>query len=219
MNNSILKSSLVIVAGFAFLSGNIQAQQNVIAEKDNTRPEITRNYSLPARNTSVTASRLSNGYNDIQWSSQVQQDTRRFVVEYTTDGINYQSAGEVQVSAQGAYQLRHSTFESSPMLYRIRAEELNGKSTTTQQVLLDGVENSAVKIYPTVITGNVVNVNAQFPVERIIVLSESGQQVYTQDVNGRSDYMAINIPSLGKGIYFMTFYGRGWKSTSKFIIP
>jgi hypothetical protein len=44
--------------------------------------------------------------------------------------------------------------------------------------------------------------------------------VYSQDVNGKSEYMAITLPSsLGKGIYLMQFSGQGWKTTGKFVIP
>jgi hypothetical protein len=44
------------------------------------------------------------GYNEIQWSAVAKEDTRRFIVEYSVDGINYQSAGELTPLA-GNYSL------------------------------------------------------------------------------------------------------------------
>ncbi len=211
-----LKKVFLVVA--ILYAAVLSAQQHVIANKDNTRPEITRLFNQPATLTSFNVIR-NNGYNEIQWTSRGDQQTRRFVVEYSTNGVYFQSAGEALVSPGGSYQLQHQTFEITPLLYRIRMEDLNGRNTYSPSVLLDGMELSPVTIYPTIITGNVVNVNSHFPVERIAVFSGAGQPVYTQDVNGKAEYMAITIPTLAKGVYWIHFSGRGWKTTTKFIIP
>jgi hypothetical protein len=104
------------------------------------------------------------------------------------------------------------------MLYRLRIEELNGKYQYSANVLLEGGDIPPVSIYPTIVTGNVLNVVAGFPVERITVISGSGERVYAQEVAGRSEYMTITLPSLAKGMYWISFDGRGWRSTTKFII-
>ena len=77
---------------------------------------------------------------------------------------------------------------------------------------------SPITIYPTIITGNTVNVNTSLAVERIVIYSGNGVQVFAKEMNGQRDFIPLVIPSLGKGIYWMTFYGNGWKTTSKFII-
>lgn len=193
------------------------SQQNIIANKDNTRPELTRQYnSPPARISAFTATKF-NGYNEIQWNVVLEQNTRKFIVEYSYDGINFQSAGEV-FSGKGLYELKHYTLDTRPLLYRIRIEELNSKFYYSDLALLDGLAISPVEVYPTVVTGNVVNVNAAFPVERINIASADGQQMFAKDLHGERDFIRINIPSLNKGLYLITFYGNGWKSTSKFMI-
>jgi hypothetical protein len=193
------------------------SQQNIIANKDNTRPEITRQYnSSPARISAFAAIKL-NGYNDIQWNAVSEQNTRKFIVEYSYDGINFQSAGEV-LAGNGLYELKHYTQDTRPLLYRVRIEELNGRFHYSDLALLDGIALLPVEIYPTVVTGNVMNVNAVFPVERINVISAEGQQMFAKDLNGEKDFFRVNIPSLNKGMYLITFYGNGWKTTSKFIV-
>ena len=62
------------------------------------------------------------GYNEIQWSAVAKEDTRRFIVEYSVDGINYQSAGELTPLA-GNYSLKHYTLDTRTFLYRIRMEK------------------------------------------------------------------------------------------------
>jgi hypothetical protein len=199
------------------LSVNSYAQQDVIANKNNTRPEITRPFNNPVGITYFSATR-QNGYNELQWSSNRENDTWQYVVEYSTDGIYYSSAGVVQAHT-GNYKLNHHTFENYAMLYRLRIEGKDGKHVYSRPIMLDGRTHSPVKIYPTIVTGNTVNVISELPIERITVTATDGQQVYIQDVGGKSNYIYVGIPSLGKGIYWMSFIGQGWTSTGKFIIP
>ena len=187
-------------------------------ERDNTRPETTAYTSSPAFVTSFTANHF-NAYNEIEWSVKYIQDTRKFVIQYSTDGVDYLSAGE-QLADKESYTLQHRTLDTRPMFYRIRSEQLNGKVFYSSPILLQGIPIAPVQIYPTVVTGSTVNMNASWPVERIVVTSTSGMQMLAKDINGQRDYMAVVLPtSVGKGMYYMTFYGQGWKSTEKFIIP
>ena len=63
-----------------------------------------------------------------------------------------------------------------------------------------------------------VNVQMYLPVERINVISTDGRQVMQKTVAGNAGFEQITIPSLSKGTYLMTFYGRGWQSTEKFMV-
>lgn len=193
------------------------AQQYVIANKDNTRPETRRQFEpLPARVFTFTANRF-NGYNEIQWNAAREQDTRRYIVEYSYDSYNFQSAGQV-IAINGVYDLKHYTSNTRPALYRVRIEDLTGKFYYSENVFLNGRDILPVTIYPTVVTGNIVNANTFFPVERISVVSVSGQEVFAKDMNGANEFLKINIPSLSKGWYVITFYGNGWKTASKFMV-
>jgi len=205
---------LFIINFCSFLS---YGQQYIIANKDNTRPEVTRNSSSPVAITSFTAAAF-NGYNEIQWSALSEQNSRKFIVEYSSDGINFQSAGHV-ISANGIYNLKHYTFDTRPLLYRIRIEELNSKFYYSDNIMLGGIDIEPVKIYPTIVTGSIINANAGFPIERITVTSTDGRQMFAKDMNGVKDFIPVAIPSLNKGMYLMTFYGNNWKSTTKFMIP
>jgi len=207
----------------AFISvSSLYGQQYVIADKDVTRPASNRETNSPAKFFSFTAVKYD-GYNEVEWSSLSEQDIRKYIVEYSWDGINFQSAGEAAASkgiyTNGIYQFKHYTQDSRPLLYRIRTEDLAGKFYYSPNILLDGIEVLPVKIYPAIITGNAVNIIAAFPVERITIFSTGGQQLFARDVNGERDYFSIDIPVLSKGMYWMAFYGRGWKSTAKFVIP
>jgi hypothetical protein len=207
---------IILVLLLTAMAGN--AQQHIISQKDNTRPEATAYTHEPSFITGFTATKW-NGYNEIRWSAAYQEDTKRFIIEYSTDGINFQSAGEMMASPKPDYVLQHRILDDRPMLYRIRSEQLNEKSFYSSSIVLQGVPVSPVIIYPTVITSNTVNVNASWPVERIIVTSSNGAQVMAKDINGQRDFMAISVPAaLTRGMYYMTFQGKGWKTTEKFLV-
>jgi hypothetical protein len=212
---SILKATAYVVTVLSVSC--VQGQQNIIADKDLTRPEINRNNHRSPAVVSISA-RMSNGYNDIQWTSVQEDATRKYIVEYSKNGIDFQTAGEVVANNRMVYTVRHSTFESGPLLYRLKMEDLDGRYTYSRYALLEGLTLSPVKIYPTIISGNAVNASAYFPVERVIVFNSSGQQVYAQDIGGRAELLNIPVPTLAKGMYWMVFYGRDWKTTEKFIV-
>ena len=135
-----LKAALILMTGCLLRVFPLYSQQHIIVNKDNTRPETTRHFKVHAKITSLKVVRF-NGYNEIQWGAFGEQDTRRFVVEYTTDGLNYQTAGEL-VPLAGSYQLKHYLTDTRPIIYRLRIEENDGSFYDTDVTLLDGVPGS-----------------------------------------------------------------------------
>jgi hypothetical protein len=146
-----------------------------------------------------------------------EESARRFIVEYSFDGINFQSAGPTS-SINGVYSLNHSSLDNRPMLYRIRVDDLGQRTYYSDNIFLDGVAVSPVKIYPTIVTGDVVNINASFPIERVTITAGDARQVFAKELNGVTDFIPLVIPSLNRGMYWITFYGNGWQHTQKFVI-
>jgi hypothetical protein len=219
-----MRKEILQKATFPFLTAmmllcsvRVHSQLNVIDQKDNTHPEINTNSAKPSFIAFFRAAR-ENGYNEIEWGAMSEQDTRKYIVEYSLNGIDYTSAGELS-AGQNSYHLKHDLKDERPTLYRVKAEQLTGKYFYSAAIFLRGIPTEPVKIYPTIITGNTVNVIADWPVEKISVYSASGAQVMIKEMGGKSESITVTLPSIAKGIYFMTFYGQGWKSTSKFIMP
>lgn len=210
-------ATLPLIAGLILIfAGNANSQQHIIANKDNTRPETTRQLYSPARIISFTATR-NNGYNDIRWTAMSEESARRFIVEYSFDGRDFQTAGPVS-GINGMYSFNHNNFDSRPMLYRIRIEDLGQRTYYSDNIYLDGIAIAPVKIYPTIVTGDVVNINAAFPIERVTIVSGDAKQVFAKELNGSTDFIPLVIPSLNRGMYWITFYGNGWQNTQQFVI-
>ena len=205
-----------MLAGFSTLMNAANSQQNVIDKKDDTHPEISAQQLLPAKIYQFSATKL-NGYNEIKWQAAAEDDTKKFIVEYSSDGLNYQSAGEV-TPITGIYTLKHHTLDLRTFLYRIRMEKKDGRYFTTGSFLLGGIDVRPVMLYPTIVENNTVNLQMYLPVNRISILSTDGKQVMQKDLEGTAGFSQMSIPVLSKGTYLITFYGNGWQSTEKFMI-
>ena len=211
-----IKAALILTLVLVMRGFSVYSQQHIIVNKDNTRPETTRQLTLPAKITSLEVARF-NGYNEVQWGAVGEQDTRRFVAEFTTNGEDYQTAGELAPHA-GLYRLEHYTVETRPMIYRLRIEKKDGSFYYTDATLLDGIAEKFTKIFPTTVRGNVLNVIADFPAERATIVGLEGQNIFSKELGGVTGTFTMAIPSLKKGIYWITFYGRGWNNTIPFLV-
>jgi hypothetical protein len=218
MRNAFLHfvKATIMSAGIFTLMNASYGQQNIIDKKDDTHPEISAQQSLPAKIYQFSATKL-NGYNEIKWQAAAEEDTKKFIVEYSSDGINYQSAGEV-TPITGIYTLKHQTLDPGTFLYRIRMEKKDGRFFNTGSFLLGGIDARPVLLYPTIVENYSINLQMYLPVHRINIISTDGRQVMQKDLGGTSGFTQLSVPVLGKGTYLITFYGNGWQSTEKFMI-
>lgn len=211
------KACFIVIAGFilAIHTDHLHGQQHIINKKDVTRPETSRQFNS-FNLTSFTAVQ-QNGYNEIQWPASAKEADKKVVIEYSFDGISFLSGPEV-LSTDGMFTYKHQLQDTKPILYRLRTEDVTGTISYSGAFLPKGMKISPVQIQNNIIKGNVINATAQFPVERVTVVSGDGIQLFTKDINGLRDFIPVAIPSLKQGIYFITFYGNGWNSTSRFMI-
>ena len=218
MRKKILQfvKATALIAGFSTLMNVARGQQHIIDKKDDTHPEISAQQSLPAKIYQFSATKL-NGYNEIKWQAAAEDDTKKFIVEYSSDGINYQSAGEV-TPISGIYTLKHQTLDARTFLYRIKMEKKDGRFFNTGSFLLGGIDARPVMLYPTIIENYSVNLQMYLPVHRVNITSFDGKQVMQKDLGGATGFNQLTVPALSKGTYLITFYGNGWQSTEKFMI-
>jgi hypothetical protein len=211
------KACFLAIAGFVLAAhtDDLHGQQHIINKKDVTRPETSRQFNS-FNLTSLTAVQ-QNAYNEMQWPASPKDEDKKVVIEYSFDGVSFLSGPEV-LSTDGMFTYQHQLQDTKPILYRLRTEDVKGSISYSGAFLPKSMAISPVQIQNNIIKGNVINATAQFPVERVTVVSGDGVQLFTKDVNGLRDFIPVAIPSLKQGIYFITFYGNGWNSTSRFMI-
>lgn len=218
MRKEILQfvKATALIAGFSTLMNAARGQQHIIDKKDDIHPEISAQQSLPAKIYQFSATKL-NGYNEIKWQAAAEEDIKKFIVEFSGDGINFQSAGEV-TPISGVYILKHHTLDARTFWYRVRMEKKDGRFFNTGSFLLGGIDARPVMLFPTIVENYSVNLQMYLPVHRINISSFDGKQVMQKDLGGATGFNQLTVPVLSKGTYLITFYGNGWQSTEKFMI-
>jgi len=202
-----------------FFLRDAAAQQNIIQDINQTRPDQVRRMVTSSNFSSFDAKRFD-GYNEISFAISNDDDARKYIVEYTVNGTDYRTAGELTPSINsGNYTFNHYTQDDQPMMYRIRTESLAGRFSYSKNFMVDGTPIAPLRVYPTSITGNTMNVTTAWAVNRINIFSPDGNQVFAKDINGQRDFIPVVIPDLGKGMYFVNFLGEGWSYTERILVP
>lgn len=202
----------------AITCSGVAAQQWVVDKKDQTRPN-PNNTNTVSGFSNFNAEPF-NGYNQVSWTATTDSRASKYVIEYSVDGISYQSAGELVPSVNNStYQLKHYTNSAEPLLYRIRTVTANGQASYSKNFAVDGIPVAPLRLYPNTITTNTLNVNSNWAIRRLGIFSLDGNQVFAKDLNGQRDYIPVAIPSLAKGMYLVNFIGDGWTYTEKILVP
>ncbi|MET0636329.1 MAG: T9SS type A sorting domain-containing protein [Chitinophagaceae bacterium] len=195
-----------------------QAQQWVISDKDQTRPDPNRDYGMASYGAMIAEP--FNGYNEIRFSATGDAEASRFIVEYSVDGVVYQTAGEIIPNlTTGLYAIKHYTQNTEPLLYRVGIQNIAGRMSYSRTFMVDGIPVAPVRLIPNSGNQNVLNVISNWPVMRVNLYSLDGNQVMARDVNGQRDFIPVAIPSLSKGMYMVSFIGEGWQYTTRFLVP
>lgn len=161
------------------------------------------------------------GYNDLKWTTASEQNIEKFIVEYSPDGRNYLPAGEVMASSNSngsSYSFKHVINNSGLLRYRLTMLDIDQSRRYSPVILIAGNDQKELKIYPTIITNNTLQVISGFGVQKIELFTTDGKQVYTKDINGQNGYFNIPLPALQKGMYMVRLTGDGFGQTEKVFI-
>ncbi len=175
---------------------------------------------LPVILSSFTVAHFSN-YNDVRWTTGVEQNTSRFFIEYSTDGNNYIRAGQIAASrnASGnAYDFQHHFITTVPTFYRLAVEENNGLVTYSSVVKISPDLNNNITIYPSIIRNGILNVTFTQPAITLQLINGNGAVVFEKNVKGVWGTTAISLPSLAKGLYYVQVIGKKSLKKQKVVI-
>ncbi|MBC7948124.1 MAG: PQQ-dependent sugar dehydrogenase [Chitinophagaceae bacterium] len=165
--------------------------------------------------------RSMDGYSELRWNTATEHMAEKFVIEFSTDGSNYSVAGQVPAtnnSLGSSYSFRHAVQGQRKIFYRLQLRDLDGSSRYSSVIVLGSERENEIRIYPTVVRLNKIELTSTTPIERLTVYDPSGKQVYTNMMGGRQGYFAISLPSLARGIYYVTVQGKFSSRTQKIVL-
>jgi glucose/arabinose dehydrogenase len=175
---------------------------------------------LPLNLISFSGEPMS-GYNELKWITESEENMDKYILQYSTDGVNYSTAGEVSSANdpnRKIYTYRHNTVNTKTVYYRLKMTELGGTYEYSPVISIGADTNTGIKIYPTSVNNGLVNIISWQPVERISITSTTGIQLLSKEMNGTSGYFTITLPALQKGIYIIRVAGKDFQKTEKIVI-
>jgi hypothetical protein len=162
---------------------------------------------LPVSFVSFTARKQDDASVFLQWITSSEYQSRHFVVERSSNGINYQGLGTVQSSgnSNGA---AYSFIDASPVqglnYYRIKQVDNNGREQVYEvRIINNSRMPGALVLYPNP-AKNGFTVSLSAPPAKPLsysIQNSNGQNVQNGTINGNNQWIAI--PSLAPGVYVL----------------
>jgi hypothetical protein len=169
---------------------------------------------LPVQNIILTAS-LSGNNVGVNWTSENEINTNRFVVERSTDNSTFVTVGDIAAAGNytgiKSYSITNdiSALSASKVIYyRIKAIDINGKITYSNMVAVRMFNVKIIKTWPNPVTDNLSvsffsGYNSNLTLK---ILDASGAVVFSAGykiVKGNNQISLTDLKTLSKGIYLM----------------
>ena len=167
---------------------------------------VSESTVLPATGFTL-AVHSKNNQNTLSWVTATEVNTKSFVVEYSTNGTNFQAiatlAAKGNSNAQNSYSYVHSTI-APVSYYRIKLTDFDGKSTYSNLIVVNVNTLNTVSVYP-----NPANAFVQVAINnagsyQLTLFNTSGTLMQSHKINasGKQVY-TVQRQQLPSGIYFI----------------
>lgn len=186
--------------------------------------------TLPVRLSSFTAL-LNNKKVDLKWTTASEINVSHFIIEKSTDGINYADAGMAMAYGNTSDKTNYSlsdnninTNTATVIYYRIRSIDIDGKSQLSEtRIIRIGKENEnsvSIFAYPNPVSNEVrITIPAKWQNKFVSyeVISVNGQPVRKIISANSSQTETINTTTLTPGFYFVRVICEGQVAQQKII--
>ena len=185
--------------------------------------------TLPVNLTAFSAS-LNNNKVDLTWSTASEINVSHFVVEKSTDGINYKDAGVVfaygTATGKADYKLSDniSNDQAKIIYYRLRSVDIDGKGqlSATRIIRRNSQEENKITIltYPNPVSNELrITVPANWQNKKAVyeVFNSNGQIAKRTETSNSSQTETINVTNLAPGFYIVRVSCEGQIAQQKIV--
>jgi hypothetical protein len=172
--------------------------------------------TLPAKIISFTATLASTDRANLHWSTASELNVSHFVVEKSTDAVNYYEAGMVLAygsaldKADYTFNDNLAAINSPVVYYRLRTVDNNGKNQYSATRLLQlgktGTSVITIMTYPNPVASELrVTIPASWQNKEVVyeVYALNGKLVSKKQTSSSSQTETINTSNLQSGLYFV----------------
>ncbi|MEO8414270.1 MAG: T9SS type A sorting domain-containing protein [Ginsengibacter sp.] len=180
--------------------------------------------ALPVTLTSFTG-RYSDGGSILDWQTSQEFNSDHFELFKSTDGQDFSLVAKIKSAGSSNLVTNYSYQDNSPstgsyVYYRLKQVDANGKYAFSSIVKLALGVNTFLSVYPNPFSNDfTASFSATKPSTATLILHNStGQIVYSKTLRvnkGNNSILVNNLPSLKKGVYYMTISNEELNFNSK----
>jgi hypothetical protein len=157
----------------------------------------------------------------LQWSTLQESNSDHFVIERSTDGINYTTIGTLPAAGNSTttikYQFTDEQIATGISYYRIRLIDKDDKSMYSPVRKISYADNDfTISITPNPVTKGVVYINTSVNCNRIELRDATGRLIKSASATGMQNQLPVQ--HVAKGMYFVTAITDSGRKVEKIFI-
>ncbi len=176
--------------------------------------------ALPITITSFDAKLVSNKVN-LKWTAENPQGFSHFVIERSTNGLNFSPIGQVTNLDPAAYIFTDNNLpQASNIYYRLKLVDIDDKYNYSAVVNVKLGQAYRALIYPNPVSQK-LQLNFSEPLtgnSKMQVFNSTGAVVITQTISANSSNYSTNVSNLPAGKYYVTILNNRQSIRTSFVI-
>ena len=189
------------------------------------------NQTLPVKLESFTATLSSNAKNaDLRWTTASEISVSHFVVEKSTDGVNFSDAGIVFAYGNATDKTNYSfsdnvsALQSGIIYYRLRSVDIDGKGQYSETRIIriskKTDNNITIQAYPNPVINELwVTIPSSWQNKKVVyeMFNANGQATKKIEAASSNQTETLNVNSLAPGFYIVRITCNGETAQQKII--
>lgn len=178
---------------------------------------------LPVELLDFSGDALNNGYNRINWTTASEMNNDYFILEKSTDGINFEIINRQDGAGTSNSNNHYFNYDESPdklTYYRLKQVDFNGEFTYSSIIAITNSNTSnKIKIYPNPSEDGIINIYSEdaLEFEQINVLDAQGRIIYSSEPNNANS-MQLDLSAYQSGLYTLLLIKKDSIITEKIIL-
>ena len=173
----------------------------------------------PIKLVSFTLKQEKN-FNDLFWQTAMEVNTKEFVIQSSSDGINFADVTRITSSQNqngASYNYRHYITNDKKIFYRLNSVDYDGHADYSKIISTYTSRNKEdlIKIFQQ--SGQNLSIQLGSGIRSIKILNAFGQVIYRQQIGQAAGWYFINSSEWAKGMYILVAEGDQ-ASSRKFVI-
>ncbi len=176
---------------------------------------------LPVTFQGFVARKLDDGTTKLLWDVSHEVNVKGYYVEASSNGVNFQNIGYVSATGKNIYSLNYVDKISGTIYFRIKNEDLDGKTKYSAIIKLFGKETvvNSLQIYPQPASEQVTVQHNKASEKAVFTLySAEGKIIMQKLAMPNTQQTQINISNLNGGLYMLRYDDGNGKVQSKSLI-